>query len=764
VIEINHFPVLIIDDQVNVDTMSGRAVRSVMDELKKMDISMQTATTFEDGLFCLQSQQSISAIVLDWEAGTDKNNNGIKKLIQRIREVNEQVPIVLMTEKRHFQDIDVETIGQVSEYVWKLEDTADFIAGRIRNVVKEYLTEIFPPFFGALMDYAEHYKYAWHTPGHAGGIAFLKSPIGRVFYEFLGENVFRSDLSCSVEELGSLMDHTHYIGAAENFASKVFGSDRTYFVTNGTSTSNKVVMCGSVSQGDVVLVDRNCHKSIQHAITMTGVIPVYLVPTRNAHGIIGGIPLSDMQADSIAQKINDCPLISDKKAPIKLAIITNSTYDGLVYNVVDIKEQLSSVVDRIHFDEAWFPYGHFHDLYTDRYAMCEQHEPHHPTIFSTQSTHKLLAAFSQASMIHMKEGKEPVDAHYFNEAFMMHTSTSPQYTIIASLDVSSKMMQGNSGSHLVEQTIEEAVVFRKKFAQLRADIMVDKNRPEHKRWFFDLWQPDSLDTKRNLTKEALVNYCRDPNTWCLKSENKWHGYGAMSSNQYLMLDPIKVSILTPGVRLNGDMESWGIPAPVLSRFLSSRGIVDEKTGFYVFLLLFSMGVTRGKSGTLLSELLDFKKFYDDEMPLNELFPVLLAENPGRYDNLTLPELCNEMHLYLKSHRVAHMAMDMLAQLPTPAMTPSEAFRSVVHKKVEEVPLNVLQGRVTAVMVVPYPPGIPIIMPGERFDEKTQLIVRYLQVLEEFNNRFPGFETKVHGVIVKKEDEGFRYYVPCVFKP
>jgi arginine/lysine/ornithine decarboxylase len=189
-------------------------------------------------------------------------------------------------------ELNLEMVKEINEYIWVMEDTPEFIAGRINAAARRYREHLLPPFFGELVKFSKDFEYSWHTPGHAGGIAFLKSPAGRAFHAFFGEQLFRSDLSISVGELGSLLDHSGPVGEAERYAAKVFGADQTYFVTNGTSTANKIVFFGSVTKDDVVLVDRNCHKSSEHALTMTHSVAVYFMPTRNRYGIIGPIPPS----------------------------------------------------------------------------------------------------------------------------------------------------------------------------------------------------------------------------------------------------------------------------------------------------------------------------------------------------------------------------------------------------------------------------------------------------------------------------------------
>lgn len=748
------FPIQIIDDELNANNGSGRALKEIIAHLNNMDISVIESTDASDGVDTFKAHTEISCVLVDWEIDKD-GTSGISssEIIHTIRERNDKIPIFIITEKHKVEDIGVDILSRVQEYVWLMEDTPEFIAGKAKMAAIGYLKSLAPPFFKELVRYTNEYRYAWHTPGHMGGLAFMKSPAGRIFFDFYGENVFRADLSVSVPELGSLMEHAGVNGLAEAEAAKNFGAEKTYFVTNGTSTANKIVMHGCVTPGDTVLIDRNCHKSLQHAITMTGAVPVYLIPSRNAYGIIGGIHINEFEEETIRKKIEVSPLIKDKSAKIKQATITNSTYDGLLYNTVTIKEKLKNMVENLHFDEAWYAYARFHPIYKGRYAMCDEHDDqNHPALFATQSTHKLLASFSQGSMVHTKSGRRKIDPERFNEAFMMHTSTSPQYGIIASLDVASKMMEGAAGCALMQDAIDEAVVFRKKTVQIRNELQ-KSSCDKSEKWFFTTWQP-------NIEKIENTVLEKSSECWLLNPGDKWHGFKGAEAD-YMMLDPIKVTVVTPGINLDGHMEEWGIPAPLISRFLRTKGIVVEKTGFYSFLVLFSIGVTRGKSGSLLAELFDFKKLYDRNAPIEEVFPELLKENPERYAGTTLKQLSSEMHEHLKKEDISNVTSRVFAELPEQEMTPSAAYAELVRGNVEETPIREAIDRIPAAMLVPYPPGIPIIMPGEKFTKTTQGIIDYLAVYEDFDNSFPGFETETHGIILKKENGRTKYYINCI---
>ncbi len=755
------FPVLVIDSELRDDNAGGGAIRAIRDCIESEHHPILEATSAEDGTSIIASNPSVACVLVAWLYGPyDKNPGTAAELIERARKRNGSLPIFLMTERVHIEQIPLDVIRDVTDYIWKLEDTPDFIAGRVAAATDGYLREIMPPFFGEMVRFAEEHEYSWHTPGHSGGTAFLKSPTGRAFFDFYGEEMLRSDLSVSVPELGSLMEHTGVVGEAERDAAKAFGADDTYFVTNGTSSANKMVLHSTVTRGDVVLVDRNCHKSLQHALTMTGATPVYLIPSRNPFGIIGPIHPDEFKPETIKKKIADNPLINDNDTRPALAVVTNSTYDGLCYDIDSMMGILGDSVDRVHFDEAWFGYAAFNPIYNGRHGMHPgSGGTDGPTVFATQSTHKLLAALSQGSMVHVKQGRAPVGFDHFNEAFMMHTSTSPQYSIIASLDVATKMMTGEGGRHLTDDPIGEAVVFRGQMLQI-ADQLSEESGGEQS-WWFDVWQPSQAPGSKGGDVDFSDAPCStletEPGSWTLDPDDDWHGFEGLDAG-WCMLDPIKVTISTPGMELDGSLGDWGIPAAIVSNFLNTKGIVVEKTNVYSFLVLFSMGITKGKWGTLVTELLAFKKFYDEDAPLEDVFPDLVNEYPDSYKGKSLQQFCAEMHGFLKDADISDVLVNVFADLPVPEMTPADAYAKLVRGEVEEVAVEEMDGRTAAVMLVPYPPGIPILMPGERADSSKDRILDFLIMLQNFDLRFPGFDHEIHGVEMKEKTPGKpRYY-------
>jgi arginine decarboxylase len=751
---------LMVDDELGTTGAAGRAARSLVQELQARAIEVVEATSAEDGISAASADSAFHVMLVDWSLGDDDESHaGARSFLHFIRSRNDKIPIFLMAERGAAATIPIDVMEMVDEFVWTLEDTAAFVGGRIAASVRRYVDVMLPPLAAALMRFTQDYEYSWHTPGHTGGTAFLKSPVGRVFFDYFGENMLRSDLSISVGSLGSLLDHTGPIGEHEKYAARVFGAHRTYSVTNGTSMSNRVIFMAAVARDQIALCDRNCHKSIEHSLVMTGAIPQYLVPLRNRYGIIGPIPPARLSKDAIADSIRSNPLVA-KGAPQRAvhSIITNSTYDGLCYHARRVEQLLDPSVDRIHFDEAWYAYARFNPLYRERHAMHGDPKDHKgPTIFATHSTHKLLAALSQASFLHIRDGRSPIPHARFNESYMLHASTSPLYPIIVSNDITAAMMDGPGGPTLTNESIEEAVSFRQTIGRVHKQF-TDKGQ-----WFFRAWNADTVrgkDSGRKIPfhEASAQQLTTDPECWVLHPGETWHGFGDLEDG-FCMLDPIKVSIITPGVADAGGLDKNGIPASLVTSYLHYRGVEVEKTTDFTILFLFSIGITKGKWGTLLNALLDFKRDYDNNTPLSEVLPHLTTNHPAVYGSLGLHDLADQMFAQLRESRQTHWLAEAFSTLPVPVMTPNAAFQHLVRDEIEHVPLDQLADRVLATSVVPYPPGIPMLMPGESTGANDGPYLGYLRALALWDARFPGFGHDTHGV----ENRDGVYYVQCLRK-
>jgi lysine decarboxylase/arginine decarboxylase len=739
--------VLVVYNGNGSENGGGRAVAALIEALKARDIDVIDAASESEAAAEISMHSLLQAVLVDWELSGPEGHKSARKVIDAVRERSARLPIFLLATSGSLGEIPAEVLSEVNDYIWLFEDTKDFLGGRILAAIDRYRSTLLPPMFKALASFAGQYEYSWHTPGHAGGTAFMKHPTGRAFVEFFGEELFRSDLSISVGEVGSLLDHSGPIGVAEHNAARVFGADRTYFVTNGSSTSNRVILMSSVTRDQIALCDRNCHKSVEHAMTLSGAIPTYLMPVRNYLGLIGPIPASRLTAAAVRKIIAANPLVTDRIDPAPVhAIITNSTYDGLCYDVEKVEAILGKSVDRLHFDEAWYGYARFNPLYAGRYAMRgDPHTPRPdgPTVFSTQSTHKLLAGLSQASYIHVRDGRRPIEHARFNEAFMMHATTSPQYAIIASNDVAAAMMDGPSGKALTDETIIEAIAFRQTLARLNAEFEAKGD------WFFNAWQPDTVDEGKGREQAPfhLANperLARDPKAWVLHPGEAWHGFDGLEDG-YCMLDPIKVSVVTPGMGRDGKLKATGIPAYLLAAYLDAQGIVVEKTTDFTSLFLFSMGVTRGKWGTLINALLGFHGDILCNTPLEQSIPALAAAHPQRYGALGLGDLAEMMFAAVKKHKTTEFMSAAFGILPVPVLSPVGAYECLVNNRVESLPLDQMAGRTVATGVVPYPPGIPLLMPGENAGPSSGPVLGYLKALEAFDAEMPGFTHDTHGV-------------------
>ena len=494
------------------------------------------------------------------------------------------------------------------------------------------------------------------------------------------------------------------------------------------------------------MVDRNCHKSILHAIIMTGAVPVFLTPTRNNLGIIGPIPLEEFQLENIQKKIEANPFAREAQAKHpdrkpRILTITQSTYDGIIYNVETLRKLLDGQIGTLHFDEAWLPHAVFHEFYKDMHAIGPNRPaPTDSMIFATHSTHKLLAGISQASQILVREPvNKKLDRNTFNEAYLMHVSTSPQYAIIASCDVAAAMMEPPGGTALVEESIMEAIDFRRAMRKVDDEWGSD--------WWFKVWGPDQL------AEEGIGE--RDD--WMLKADENWHGFGNLAPG-FNMLDPIKATVITPGLDVSGHFAETGIPASIVTRYLVEHGVIVEKTGLYSFFIMFTIGITKGRWNTLLSSLQQFKDDYDKNQPMWKILPEFCQHYP-RYEKIGLKELCKQIHETYKKNDVARVTTEMYLSPMQPAMKPSDAFAMMAHDEIDRVEIDDLEGRATAVLLTPYPPGIPLLIPGERFNKT---IVEYLQFASMFNEKFPGFDTDIHGLVEEELEGGKRrFYVDCV---
>jgi ornithine decarboxylase len=775
------FTFLVCAPSFDPDDLEGVRLQEIITQVEKLGFQVVRARRIEDAELAVQADAAIGCMLVDW--GKKGLEGKTAALINLMRRRGLEMPIVMLVRRKRLEDIPVEVLDYIDGYVFLAEETPEFIAKNLVSRLKQYAETLKTPFFGALVDYAERGNQMWTCPGHNGGVFYNRSPIGRIFVEHLGEAVFRDDLDNSVLDLGDLLVHEGPALQAQKEAAAIFGAERTYFVLNGTSSSNKIVLSAMLAEGDLVLFDRNNHKAAHHgALFIGGAIPIFLETDRNAHGLIGPMFYEALDEATIREKIRNHPLVEDKGAwrrerPFRAAVVELCTYDGTIYDAQMIVKKIGHLCDYILFDEAWAGFMKFHPLYAGRFSMgLGDLTPDDPGIIATQSTHKQLASFSQASQIHVKDRhikgqRRRIEHRRFNEFFMLHASTSPFYPLFASLDVGAQMMKGRSGEVLWDDTIRLGIELRKKLRAIRREFE-DKEQDPTRRWFFEAFVPDSVtvqDGKGGTSETAWEHVSTDelasnPRCWELAPGAAWHGFTHVAPG-YAMTDPNKLTVLTPGFdRATGTYTDFGIPAPIVAEYLRENEIVPEKNDLNSLLFLVTPGVQSSKAGTLLSALVAFKKLHDANARLDDVITGFVRKRAARYSGLRLRDLCAEMHSFFRLNATSTLQRSQFApeHLPTLAMPPHEAVRQMVRNNVDYVPLEKAFGRIATTLFVVYPPGIATIVPGERLDERARPMLEYLLLFERSSNLFPGFEAEIQGVYRETEADGsIRFYTYVV---
>jgi arginine/lysine/ornithine decarboxylase len=763
--------------------LEGLRLQEIVTAVEKLGYQVVRARRIEDAELAVQTDAAIGCMLVDW--GKKGVEGKTAALINLMRRRGLEMPIVMLVRRKRLEDIPVEVLDYIDGYVFLAEETPEFIARNLVSRLRRYADTLKTPFFGALVDYAEQGNQLWTCPGHNGGVFYGRSPIGRIFVEHFGEAIFRDDLDNSVLELGDLLTHEGPALSAQKEAAAIFGAEKTYFVLNGTSASNKVVLSALVAEGDLVLFDRNNHKAAHHgALFAGGGIPIFLETERNAYGLIGPIDRSALDETRIREKIRDNPLVKDKEAwrrdrPFRVAVIEQCTYDGTIYDARIIIESIGHLTDYILFDEAWAGFMKFHPLFAGHFAMgLRDLGPTHPGIIATQSTHKQLASFSQASQIHVKDSHirgqdRRVEHRRFNEFFLLHASTSPFYPLFASLDVGAQMMKGRQGEVLWDDTIKLGIELRKKLRAIRREFE-EKEIDAARRWFFEAFVPDRVTMPaaasgaepcemawEDVPTDELASNAR---YWELSPGAAWHGFAHVAPG-FAMTDPNKLTLLTPGFdRHGGGYAAHGVPAPVVAQFLRENRVVPEKNDLNSLLFLLTPGVESSKAGTLLSTLVAFKRLYDDNAHLEDVIPEFVGRRASRYRGANLRDLCDEMHAFFRDSGTSALQRLQFshAHMPTMAMPPHEAVRQMVRNKVDYLPIDQIFGRIATTLFVVYPPGIATIVPGERLDERARPMLDYLKMFERSANLFPGFEAEIQGVYRKIEGDGsIRFYTYVV---
>ncbi|HWT38913.1 MAG TPA: amino acid decarboxylase, partial [Paraburkholderia sp.] len=460
------------------------------------------------------------------------------------------------------------------------------------------------------------------------------------------------------------------------------------------------------------------------------------------------------------------------------ACIQLATYDGTIYNVHKVLEKIGHLCDYVLWDEAWIGYNAFHPLFDDHSPMrLKDLTPEMPGLFSTQSVHKQGAGFSQASQIHKRDEhirgqKRYIEHKRFNESFLIHASTSPFYPLFASLDVNAKVHEGKAGEMLWDSCIELGIEARKKFRQFVRHYEATGNGARE-RWFFDPFVPDVVHVRNSKFMADAPNVAweeiptdvikREQQCWEFSPEANWHGYTGYTAG-YVMVDPNKLNLLTPGIdRKTGEYLDFGVPATVVANYLREEGIVPEKCDLNSILFLMTPAEDESKLNTLIARFVKFKNLWDRDAPLAQVLPTLCAAHSARYEGYTLRQVCNEMHGFYREANVKNLQRLCFraSSFPELAMSPEEAYEALVANRVEYVPLDQVRNRVSATLALIYPPGIGVVLPGERWDDRAQPMLDYFMAFQESFNRFPGFNYEVQGVFQEREDGRIRFYTYVV---
>ena len=687
----------------------------------------------------------VAAIVI-----TDADHEEVlsNPLIEALR-----IPVFLVKKDAN-STVKPEFVGKITRVIDANEVNYELYVKQIEAAAKKYEEDMLPPFFRALADYVEDGNSQFDCPGHQGGQFFARHPAGRAFYNFYGENVFRSDLCNADVKLGDLLIHEGPACDAQQHAAQVYNADKTYFVLNGTSSANKMVLNALLAPGDIVLYDRNNHKSISHgALVQAGATPVYLETARNPFGSIGGILEHCFNEEYIRKLVAEQdPEKAKAERPIRLAVIQLGTYDGTIYNARQVVDKIGHLCDYILFDSAWVGYEQFIPMMKDCSPLLLELGPNDPGILVTQSVHKQQAGFSQTSQVHKKDshikGQERYVNHKrLNNAFMMHASTSPFYPLFAALDINAKMHEGEAGKLLWKDCVETVIDARK---------AVLKNCK-----YLRPLVPPVVNGKK-WEDGNTAEMAQDVKYFAFEPGAKWHSFEGYGEGQYF-IDPCKFQLTTPGINVEtGEYEDFGIHANILANYLREHGIIPEKCDLNTILFLMTPAESKTKMDDLVAQLVRFEQLIEQDAPMQDVLPSIYYNNIDKYKGYTIRRLCQEMHDFYKDRNVSELQKKLFLHeyLPEYVKTPQEANFDFVRGQGELVPLAEAVGRMALEGALPYPPGVLCVQPGERWSETAR---DYFLALEEGINKLPGFAPEIQGVYITTQEDGTKKAFGYVLK-
>lgn len=612
---------------------------------------------------------------------------------------------------------------------------------KIAQEARDYEQKMVPGFLTDLINFARTKPISFTTPGHHNGQYYDKHPAGVVFNKFFGKNLMFADTSDTVPQLGDTMTHAGTPLDAEKLAAKTYHADKVYFCTNGTTSANSICASALLSEGDLVLFDRNNHKSLYNsALVMSGAKPVYIPTDRNALGLIGEMDPDFLNEDKIRAEIAKVdPKKAKAERPFRLAIVQAETYDGVFYDAQWIVNRIGKLCDYILFDCAWGGFEGFVPIMKHLSPLLLNLGPDDPGILVTQSLHKQQAGMAQASQIlkkdsHIKGQKRYVDHKHFNHAYLKFVTSSYAYPLYASLTVNSYVTAGNGNKKWWAQTLERGIEWRK--------ALLKKSK---------LFKPLVPDNFADIPTEELM---KNASYWNMNKTDDWHGFKKMAAGE-AMIDPLKITVKTPGIDVkNAKYEENGIPGAVVAEYLMENHIIRAKNDLNSLLFLLTPGDSQAELDTLLSAFLKFEDFYNQNTLVKDVLPVLYNEYPKRYQGYTLKQLCQEMHEYYKENKTFSLQQKLFAKpgMQDYEMTPQTADQLFKKDKTELVDIKDVVGRIAAEGALPYPPGVFIVAPGERWGEVDQ---KYFAVLAHAIEKFPGFVPEIQGVYLQQTVHGLQ---------
>lgn len=741
----HYFETLFVD---NIDEHDEKDLKDKLDALREPQdqfvYNPLLARSFEDALISVIFNYNVQVVVIRYDiiAKSENNLELIRPFISTLENYEyekletENLGLLLArTIKKLRPEIDLYYVTNASllemndkvvstfrRIFYRQEDLQELHLSIQRGMYERYET----PFFSALKAYSQKPTSVFHAMPISRGNSVYKSFWIRDFGDFYGKNLFLAETSATTGGLDSLLQPTGPLKKAQEMAAKAFGSRNTYFVTNGTSTANKIVQQAIVKPGDYILIDRDCHKSHHYSQVLSGGFPIYLdsYPIEK-YSMYGAVPLQEIKEKMLYMKSKG------QLDKVKMLVLTNCTFDGLVYNVERVMEEILAIKPDMVFlwDEAWFGFAAFTHNYRKRTAMYVARklryryltkeyrnqykkymaalpegevsvmpDPEQVTIrvYSTQSTHKTLTSLRQGSMIHIYDEDFPKKKDAFLEAYMTHTSTSANYQILASLDVGRRQVQFE-GMEMVEKCVELSMVLRAKI----------NDHPQLRKYFDVLTVEDFIPSK--YRKSGITEYY-DPKKGWTRLEKAW-------ATDEFVLDPTKINLHIGRTGVDGDTFK--------NRYLMDKfNIQINKTSRNSVLFMTNIGTTRGSVAYLVSVLLQISKELDEEAKSWTKTEAKIRENQ-------IKDLC-ENYPALPDFSRFH---DVFRHHPE---IPGGDIRSAYYLGYDEENYDFVQLKdcmnkvqngeilVSCTFVIPYPPGFPVLVPGQVISME---ILEFMSVLD-----------------------------------